>query len=303
MTQLIISLLNFYLTLFLARFLIPNTGQMYFNGPYQWLIKITNPVCNLFRSLRSIGSHDLSALVSFFVLLAVKTVLLMNRNNILLVTGPGLFYSMEPRGIYYISKNISAVLHFSFTEYLCFLFRVYIFILIALQIANTQRLYNSILMFFEQFLNALLNLLYFKKTDHNLYYKPVRSFIYIFFLFTVLNALLFFSGEQLGILSFSLKPFFFCFLKSIIISVYFLLDIVRLILPLMFIRVILSWFSPRETVLFQLLTAVTDPVFRPFDRLNLRIQSMDFSPIVAFLFVYVVLDVLMMVLNNLYSLF
>jgi uncharacterized protein YggT (Ycf19 family) len=290
------------MTFFLARFLIPNTGQMYFNAPYQWLIKITNPVCNLFRALQSTGRHDISAFVSFVVLLAVKTVLLMNRNNILLVTGPGFFYSIDPRGIYYISKNITAVLHFSFTEYLCFLYRAYILILISLQLANKQRLYNSILMLFEQFLNALLNLVYFKKTNLNLYHKPVRSFIYIFFLFTAMNTLLLFSGEQLGMLSFSLKSFFFCFLKTTFVSLYFMMDIVRLILPLMFIRVILSWFSPRETVLYQLLTAVTDPVFRPFERLNLRIQSMDFSPIVAFLFVYVILDVLMMVLNNLYSL-
>jgi len=68
--------------------------------------------------------------------------------------------------------------------------------------------------------------------------------------------------------------------------VAFLFDFLRTVCEVLtlaiFIRVILSWFSPRPTnILSIILNKVTEPLLAPLRRLIPRLGMFDFTPLVA----------------------
>jgi YggT family protein len=73
--------------------------------------------------------------------------------------------------------------------------------------------------------------------------------------------------------------------------VYYVLVIFQLIL---LARVLLSWFPniDRNNRLIQLLYDITEPVLRPIRNLLPQGTTFDFSPLIVFLIIYVLLQVL-----------
>lgn len=69
---------------------------------------------------------------------------------------------------------------------------------------------------------------------------------------------------------------------------------------LLFARIIVSWLpvDPYHGVV-QFLVQVTDPILLPFRRLPLQIGTLDLSPLVAFVAIFFVRNVLVGVLMNL----
>lgn len=60
--------------------------------------------------------------------------------------------------------------------------------------------------------------------------------------------------------------------------------IFRIIYFLLVIRIILSWFSVNPyNEIVQILYKITEPILSPFRRLPLRFGMIDFSPILAFI--------------------
>ena len=60
---------------------------------------------------------------------------------------------------------------------------------------------------------------------------------------------------------------------------------------LLIVRIALSWFpvSPYNELVITIYR-ITDPIMRPFQRLPLRVGMIDFSPILAFIILYVLRD-------------
>ncbi|MFH1791890.1 MAG: YggT family protein [Candidatus Omnitrophota bacterium] len=76
--------------------------------------------------------------------------------------------------------------------------------------------------------------------------------------------------------------------------------IFQIIYFLLIIRIILSWFSvnPYNDIV-QILYKITEPLLMPFRRLPLTFGPMDFSPILAFLVLWFVRDIVVGILMQL----
>jgi YggT family protein len=60
--------------------------------------------------------------------------------------------------------------------------------------------------------------------------------------------------------------------------------IFRIVYFLLVVRIILSWFQVNPySELVQILYRITEPILAPFRRLPLRLGMIDFSPILAFI--------------------
>ena len=75
-----------------------------------------------------------------------------------------------------------------------------------------------------------------------------------------------------------------------------LLSIVRLTCEILsaaiFIRVILSWFSPRPNTLTILLDKITEPILAPLRRIIPSAGMFDFTPIVAIVLLQIIASLL-----------
>ena len=69
---------------------------------------------------------------------------------------------------------------------------------------------------------------------------------------------------------------------------------------LLIIRVVLSWFAVNPyNEIVQVIYKITDVILAPFRRLPLRIGMMDFSPILAFLALWFLRDIIVGILVQL----
>jgi YggT family protein len=60
---------------------------------------------------------------------------------------------------------------------------------------------------------------------------------------------------------------------------------------LLIVRVVLSWFAVNPyNELIQIVYKITDPILAPFRRLPLRVDFIDFSPVLAFLVLWFLRD-------------
>ena len=66
------------------------------------------------------------------------------------------------------------------------------------------------------------------------------------------------------------------------------------------IRIILSWVDPDPyNSIVQIIYSITEPVLAPFRKLPLNSGGMDFSPILAFILIYVLRNFLVNILQQL----
>lgn len=69
---------------------------------------------------------------------------------------------------------------------------------------------------------------------------------------------------------------------------------------LLIIRIIMSWFAVNPyNEIVQILYKITDPILMPFRRLPLRFGPIDFSPMLAFLVLWFVRDLVVGILLQL----
>ena len=81
---------------------------------------------------------------------------------------------------------------------------------------------------------------------------------------------------------------------------YFADLLFRIVYFLVVIRIILSWFSinPYNEII-QALYRITDPILAPFRRLPLQFGPIDFSPVLAFIVLKVIGDLIYRLLMHL----
>jgi len=66
---------------------------------------------------------------------------------------------------------------------------------------------------------------------------------------------------------------------------------------ILIVRVIMSWFSvnPYNDIV-QIIYKITEPILRPFRKLPLRLGPLDFSPMIAFMVLWFIRDVVVGIL-------
>ncbi|MDD4202020.1 MAG: YggT family protein [Candidatus Omnitrophica bacterium] len=87
-------------------------------------------------------------------------------------------------------------------------------------------------------------------------------------------------------------------LSEVFKALAFLVDkVFSIIYFLLIIRIVLSWFQIYSySEIIQILYKITDPILRPFRRLPLRIGMIDLSPMVAFLVLWFLRNVIVGIL-------
>jgi YggT family protein len=87
-------------------------------------------------------------------------------------------------------------------------------------------------------------------------------------------------------------------LSEIFKALAFLVDkVFSIIYFLLIIRIVLSWFQIYSySEIIQILYRITDPILRPFRRLPLRIGMIDLSPMIAFLVLWFIRNVIVGIL-------
>ena len=296
--------LHLYITLFLIRFLVPNTGQMYFNKPYQTGLKLTDPVCRLFSSLRLQGKADFAALMSFFLLLLIKSLLRFDQGNVLVLSGVGGFVPVRQITVVYTSISFVTCLHYSMITYLKFLFQFCLFLFFLVWASYTQRVSDHMLLIFHNFLSVVLSRIYPRKHKFNLYEKPVPCFFTLLAFFSFLFFLFFLAGNSMRFLELTPEGFAALSLWTVLVCLQMALNVVALILPMFILRAVLSWIMPSSRLpLKQVIVALTDPFLAPFQKLSFRSGPFDLSPVLAFITCFVVLGIVAGILNNLISFF
>ena len=73
------------------------------------------------------------------------------------------------------------------------------------------------------------------------------------------------------------------------ILLYIIRVICNVLTILILLRVIVSWYSPRQTdILFRFFDWVTRPILAPLRRIIPRVGTLDFSPLVAIILIQVI---------------
>ncbi|MBN1521823.1 MAG: YggT family protein [Candidatus Aureabacteria bacterium] len=295
-------LIDLFATLLLIRLLVPNTGQMYFNRPFQWIVKITEPFCRLPLAVTKGKVIAFSPAVSFTFFILLKALLHAGGYHIFFFSGKEPLSSHKGAFLMYTSVGFLSAVHFSFTSYLKFLFQSCMFMFFAVLASHSQRVTNHILFILHHFLRAMADRLIPARLKTGIYEKPLLFLLSLLFIFAFFFTVLFLAGEKIGLFALPYREASsFLIWLSLVMSVMSL-NVIKILLPLLLIRIVLSWFFPSRTMLYQILEALTDPVLEPFKKLPLQAGAFDFSPLIAFFAVSIFFEIVSKFLNNLFLL-
>ncbi len=271
-----------YFVFLLVRLLVPDTGQMTFNLPYRFIVKLTRPVVdNLARPL----PHSLKRLSP---LLAIALLILLQ----------GIFYSGES-GIYRVFQCGFARLVFasnqplwglgkSLLAYLLLLYRLYLFLFFLVLLSplldsseQTARLIKLLLRPFEKVLRLRW---------------PAPALLFAAFVLVLGAAWRLY--QAIGWVA----PQKAIFLKAIAGGLTVPVQLISLVNFLIIARAVFSWFAaarPYRGPGFWL-ESITDPFLKPFKRMGLTAGNFDLTPLVAIFALYVLQKFLLIILAKIF---
>ena len=277
------TILSIYFILLLVRAVIPDTGQLTFNHPYRFIVKLTGPVVdNLAKIMGRSGRIGAPIL-----------------GMLLLVILQGMFYAgattQEARifdcGLipWVFSSNVAFWgIGKSLVSYLVLIYRVYALLLFISLVSplsyssdQISRLIKAMIRPIERFRQA----------------QGIAPAILVVGFSLLLTAIwkiyqaIGWLGEE------GMVPF-----KAGLDSIALVVRLISFVILLIFARAILSWFnsSSRYGGPLSWLKLFTDPFMRPFRRMNLVIGSFDLTPLAAILALYIILNLSMRILVSLY---
>ena len=275
--------LSIYFILLLIRAVIPDTGQLTFNHPYRFIVKLTGPVVdNLAKIMGRSGRIGAPIL-----------------GMLLLVILQGMFYAgatTQEAQIFdcgltpwIFSSNIAFWgIGKSLVSYLVLIYRVYALLLFISLVSplsyssdQISRLIKAMIRPIERFRQA----------------QGIAPAILVVGFSLLLTAIwkiyqaIGWLGEE------GMVPF-----KAGLDSIALVVRLISFVILLIFARAILSWFnsSSRYGGPLSWLKLFTDPFMRPFRRMNLVIGSFDLTPLAAILALYIILNLSMRILVSLY---
>jgi YggT family protein len=256
---------------FYVRILFPGPDEHFFHPVLRFIREFTDPVI-LFLKKNRILNNNIHPVVPIVFLLYLKSLLLQSHARITLAPDGGAF--------------VLSVFYFA-----AFLLKAYLlmfWLLVAsMRFHFTDELFHLMAALYNKTLSRVLP----GRRGVSVRNEPLPAlgltlagFFLFFFLLTLALQLAAGGGSSISAAA-SARPA----LKIMLVS---LVEMVRLLPFLLFIRIILSWFNPPMSRMLLLLFAATEPVLAPFRRLNLTVGMIDFSPILAFTVLYYVIQLL-----------
>lgn len=292
-----------YITVFLLRFFIPNTGQMYFNRPFQFLVKATDPFSRKISSAMPGVKDALSHLICLAVFLFLQSLFYIDNLEVFMISGTSRYAPVEAIRFFYASDGLAASLHFCILKYLSFLFQFCLIAVIVVWTSYSQRISNHVLFIFHHFLNTFLARMLPSKWEINIYEKPFRSIAALFLFFSFFTSLILLAGAGMRIIALPPEGPTLLVLRAVCAYAVLIINVASILVPLLLIRIMLSWFLPDSNRISHILFSLTQPVLSPFKKLPLQAGFIDFSPFVAILFVIITLNISAIILNRIITAF
>lgn len=276
MLDLINTFIHLYCLCFLLRVIFQDQLEVFFNPALHFVRRVTDPVLLFFKN-NQILRNPLNPWIPILLLLLLKPVLLKSTLT----------------NVASIQLNYAFLL--SFLEFLSFLFKFYIILFWIIFAAAKFGFYDDIFNLMSNIVDKTLSLFRFIAKGFHVRTDRFRSFLFLNFIFLLLNTsvyllILYLNRESVSFLSLMIIPL------KLMGKNYF--EMISLLPFLLFIRIIISWFMPPDTKVLLLLHAVTEPVLAPFRKLNLVIGVMDFSPILAFFVLQIIISFLHQLLSS-----
>lgn len=270
--ELISTIVHIYCFCLFLRILFHDPSEMFFNPLFAWVKKVTDPVVNFLKN-NNIARFSINPWIPIMGLLFLKSLL----------------YRSTLESPFSVSLQTSFMA--SVLEYFSFLFKTCLFIYWMVFSSYKYNVYDEIFNVFAVICNKIISLVPLHKRHLSVRNEPLNSFsmllILFFSCFMVINVGILFlepARDGLTLKNMSLLPF------KIILSG--LIEMISYLPFLIFIRILISWFMPPVTRIFVMLHAATEPILEPFRRLGLVVGMFDFSPIVAFFVLSVLINVL-----------
>lgn len=272
-----------YFVLLLVRLLVPDTGQMTFNLPYRFIVKLTRPVIDNLARLLPPSLKRLSPWLAIALLILLQ----------------GFFYSGDS-GIYRVFQCGFARLFFasnqplwgvgkSLLAYLLLLYRLYLFLLFVVLLSpllnssdQTARLIKLLLQPFEKVLKLR-------------WLAP--ALLFAVFVSALGAAWRFY--QAIGWVT----PQKAIFLKAIAGGLTVPVQLISVVNFLIIARAIFSWFAairPYRGPGFWL-ESITDPFLKPFKRMGLTAGNFDLTPLMAIFALYVLQRLLLIILAKIFQ--
>ncbi|MBN2189852.1 MAG: YggT family protein [Candidatus Aureabacteria bacterium] len=269
------TILDAYCFILYLRFMIPFTGQMYFNPAFGFLVRITEPPIRFVRHMLFNWPSRLLPLFAMAGVFLLKVLWLI----------------AEVKTVTYAGARpaVSAVIAKGFDGTISFFFMVY-FVSSALYcIESFRNAYDNISRILKDLVQPIARVSgrYFEKDSA----KAASAFFSV-----VITALIFklliansFLAAETGKFTFVAGSVY----GALISTLADIIKVFRVYTMLIFIRIIISWFTVSyQNILFAFLFNVTEPYLSIFRKFGLFAGPIDFSPMVAIFVIWAATGVL-----------
>ncbi|MDD5645070.1 MAG: YggT family protein [bacterium] len=268
-------LFDAYCFILFLRFIIPFTGQMYFNPAFGFLVKITDPVIGFVRNMLFGRLSDLLPLFAMVLIFTLKILWLIAEVK-----------TMAPGAL---RLSAADAVEKGFFGAVSFFFAVYFIAAAFYCIESFRNAYDNISRILKDLIQPISRFwgLYLGRDSA----KAAAVFLSVIFIFFVLKLLI-----LNGFLSYRTGKFIFSVAALYAASVSMLADIVKILkfyTALIFIRIIISWFAVSyRGLLSAFFFNITEPYLSVFRRFRLFAGPIDFSPMIAIFAIWFTAEIL-----------
>lgn len=272
MLNIILLILNLSALLFMVRCFFTDPEEMFFHPLLRKLANLSEPVLLFFKENRILNNR-IHPIIPFIAILFIKGLIIEGSTN------------------YNYTASLSTF-SVSLYEYITFLVKVLFWSCWLIASSQNYHIHTDVVSLLHTVINKILssNPVTRKISVRN---TPFRAFSMLIIALLVIIMLTAFIQEYYLT---GKIPFIPLFLLSVKIIFKAIVESLSFMPFLLFIRIILSWFMPPPTTIFLLLNTVTEPILAPLRRLNLVIGMIDLSPIVAFIILNLIIQILQKVL-------
>ena len=263
-----LKLFDVYCFILLMRFVVPFTGQMYFNPAYQFLVKITEPVIKMTKYLSFNTSSRFVPLIGLLCVFIIKVLL---------------------KTVFHSGVPVSVIVVASLYELIALIFKIYFLVLTLRCFKAFRSSFDNISRILKDMVEPLV--LFGRRFSGN---EKVISGIALGTLMGIFVVIVFIISAFLMGIGYKVVPGLALLSFSAFNVFVEVIGALRIYSYIIFIRILLSWFGPSydNNFLYAFVFNSTEPYLSIFKRARLIVGSIDFGPVAALLVLWFVVNFL-----------
>jgi len=279
------TILSIYFILLLVRAVIPDTGQLTFNHPYRFIVKLTGPVVDNLAKIMGRSGRVWAPILGMLLLVILQGMFYAGATT----QEARIFDCGLARFPWVFSSNLTLWgVGKSLVVHLVVIYRLYALLLLISLLSPLSASSDQI----SRLIKAMI-----RPLEGFGQYRAAAPAVLLVGFALILTAI-WKVYQAIGWLAEEgMVP-----LKAGLSSLALLLQLISIIIFLIIARAIISWFdsSGRYSNPLSLLKQLSDPFLRPFRRLNLLVGSFDLTPLVAIFALILVRKISILILISLY---